>query len=82
MTAYSKNNSQKKSPFTAAEMAELFKEAVNSVATVAVESGATSRKGRQLKTRQPNLPAHCALREVQKNNWQTLFLLKKEKPGR
>ena len=38
MTAYSRNNR----PFTAAGMEEFFKEAVNSVATVAVESGATS----------------------------------------
>jgi hypothetical protein len=38
MTAYSRSNR----PFTAAEMEEPFKEAVNSVATVAVESGATS----------------------------------------
>jgi hypothetical protein len=42
-TVYGRNNS----PFTAAGMEEFFKEAVNSVATVAVESGETSfNKGR------------------------------------
>ena len=40
MTAYSRNNR----PFTGAGMKESFKEAVNLVATVAVESGATSFK--------------------------------------